>query len=195
MNQENCEDVWTTVRVVCGPPFEGVATMGRMTRVAQRRRRERADRGAAAVEFALVMPVLMLAVFGVLQYGLYFNDSMSTRQGVREAARMGVVRNFPTCGGATTDMDRLRCEAKNQINALTGTEYVKVVRPATWAKTKPLIVCALVKSDGGIGLLPMPNSGWITSSTQMSIEQDSTPLPTGSSTQDSLPAGAPAYPC
>ena len=92
-------------------------------------------------------------------------------------------------------MGRLRCQAQAQINALTGTEYVKVVSPMTWAKTQPLVVCALVKSNGAVGLLPMPNHGWISSTTQMSIEQDATPLPTGASTQDALPAGAPAYPC
>lgn len=155
----------------------------------------RRDDGAAAVEFALVMPILLLVVFGILQYGLYFSDSLDTRQGVREAARQGVVRNFPACGGASTDLDKLRCNAKQQISALTGTEYVKVVKPPTWQKAAPLTVCALVKTDGGVGLLPMPNGGWIKSTTQMSIEQDAAPLPTGNTNQDSLPAGAPAYPC
>ena len=158
-------------------------------------RRHRGAEGAAAVEFALVMPILMLVVFGILQYGLWFSDSLDTRQGVREAARQGVVRNFAACGTATTDMDKLRCNAKINISALTGEEYVKVVKPATWAKSEPLVVCALVKTAGGVGLLPMPGNGWITSRTQMSIEQDATPLPTGSTTQDTLPAGAPAYPC
>lgn len=153
------------------------------------------EHGAAAIEFALVMPVLFLAVFGIIQYGLFFNDSLNVRQGVREAVRMGVVRNFPACGGESTDTGKLRCQAKLQISALTGDEYVKVVRPTTWAKNNPLIVCALVKSDGAVGLLPMPNGGWISSTTQMSIEQDAAPLPTGGSTQDALPAGAPAYPC
>ncbi len=141
------------------------------------------------------MPILFLVMFGILQYGLYFNDSLNTRQGVREAARQGVVRNFTAPGCSGTDMEKLRCAAVQQIDALTGAEYVKVVRPATWARAQPLIVCALVKTDGGVGLLPMPNNGWIVSSTQMSIEQDATPLPTGTTTSDSLPAGAPAYPC
>lgn len=161
--------------------------------------RRRGTEGAAVVEFALVMPILFTVMFGILQYGLWFNDSLNARQGVREAARQGVVRTFPTgaqpCATEPTDMDKLRCSAKNQIGAITGTEYVKVVRPATWQKTAPLIVCTLVKSDGGVGLLPMPNGGWIASSTQMSIEQDATPLPTGATNQDTLPVGAPAYPC
>jgi len=52
----------------------------------------------------------------------------------------------------------------------------------------------MVNSDGGVGLLPMPNGGWIRAKTQMSIEQDATPLPTGASTSDALPAGV-TYPC
>lgn len=154
-----------------------------------RRSRSRGERGAAAVEFALVSTLLFTIMFGILQYGLYFNDALSTSQGVREGARQGVVRNFVACGGQATDTDKLRCETKRQINALTGTAYVRVIVPPQWKKTAPLVVCAMVKSDGAIGLLPMPNGGWITSSTQMSIEQDSAPLPTGTTVADPLPAG------
>ena len=149
----------------------------------------RAESGAAAVEFALVSTLLFTVMFGIMQYGLFFNDALSTRQGVREAVRQGVVRNFVACGTETTDAGKLKCEAKRQIDTLTGTKYVKVIMPSVWKKTAPLIVCAMVKSDGGIGLLPLPNGGWITSSTQMSIEQDATPLPTGTTVADALPAG------
>jgi hypothetical protein len=149
------------------------------------------ENGAAAVEFALVSGILFLVLFGILQYGLYFNDSLNTRQGVREGARQGVVRNFPSCGTATTDLDRLKCNTEHEIGALTGPTYVKVVTPAGgWAKAKPLTVCAMVKSDGALGLLPMPNDGWILSKTQMSIEQAATPLPTGTASADTLPSGA-----
>jgi hypothetical protein len=142
------------------------------------------------VEFALVSGVFFLVLFGIIQYGLYFNDSLNTRQGVREAARQGVVRNFPACGTAATDLDKLKCNAKAEIGALTGPAYVKVITPAGgWARAKPLIVCAMVRSDGGIGLLPMPDGGWITSKTQMSIEQATAPLPTGSASADTLPSG------
>jgi hypothetical protein len=47
----------------------------------------------------------------------------------------------------------------------------------------------MVKSDGALGLLPMPNGGWILSKTQMSIEQATTPLPTGFASADTLPTG------
>ena len=91
--------------------------------MSQLNREKNGERGAATVEFALVSSLLFLIMFGILQYGLYFNDALSARQGVREGARQGVVRNFtPLTGCATqpTDMDKLRCNTKQQIDALTG---------------------------------------------------------------------------
>ncbi|MEP6648334.1 MAG: LLM class flavin-dependent oxidoreductase [Lapillicoccus sp.] len=41
------------------------------------------------VEFALVIPLLMALVLGIIDYGLCFNDSISVRQGVREAGPEG----------------------------------------------------------------------------------------------------------
>lgn len=154
----------------------------------------RRHRGAAAVEFALVMPILFLIVFGILQYGLYFSDSLDTRQGVREGARMGVIGQFTSTGcTATGDLDKLACKTKNQISALTGDEYVKV-SASSWTKGTPLVVCALVKSEGGVGLLPMPNNGWIFSRTEMSIEK-ATPAPSPlTGTSGALPVGAPSWP-
>lgn len=158
----------------------------------------RDESGAAAVEFALVASILFTLVFGIIQYGFYFNDSLSVRQGVRDSARMGVVRNFAstdtTCSSQTTDMDKLRCITKLQIGNGTTDTYVKVLRPATWAKAQPLVVCAISKSTGSTGLLPMPDGGYVSSSTQMSIEQDTPPLPTGTTTSDTLPSGL-SYPC
>jgi hypothetical protein len=46
-------------------------------------RNSRSARGAAAVEMALVMPIFLLLVMGIIQYGLYF----SARQGGSDIAR------------------------------------------------------------------------------------------------------------
>jgi Flp pilus assembly protein TadG len=155
------------------------------------RRRVRSASGAAAVEFALVSGLLFLVLFGIIQYGLYFNDSLNARQGVREAARLGVVKNFSSGTGAT-DMAKLRDLTGKQVDALTGTTYVMVKPASPWKKGSALTVCAMVHSDGAVGLLPMPNGGWITSKTQMSIEQD-TPAATGSTQSDTLPTGSPGW--
>lgn len=146
------------------------------------------EHGAAALEFALVSTVFFTLVFGMLQYGLWFNDALNTRQGVREGARTGVVESFPACASASTNSARLICRTKDNIGAITGPAYVRVLAPEGWSTGKPLTVCAMVKSDGGVGLLPMPDGGWITSRTSMSIEQDSQAA-AWADAADTLPAG------
>lgn len=48
----------------------------------------RADRGAAAVEFALVLPLLLLIIFGIIDFGRAYNAQASLNSGVREGARV-----------------------------------------------------------------------------------------------------------
>jgi Flp pilus assembly protein TadG len=54
-----------------------------------RRLRERADCGAVALEFALILPLFLMLVFGVVTVGLAYNDKLSIANAVREAGRMG----------------------------------------------------------------------------------------------------------
>ncbi len=57
-----------------------------MTRRA-RRRRITSDRGAAAVEFALLLPMLLLIVFGIVDFGRAINAQITLTQAAREGAR------------------------------------------------------------------------------------------------------------
>lgn len=152
-------------------------------------RRSRHEGGAAAVEFALIAGFVMFPLlFAMIQYGLFFNDSLAVRQGVREAARQGVVKTFRSCGTATTDLDKLRCTTKSEVGGVFGGAPYVSVGFTTWAKGNALTVCALVKEDVVFGFLPMPDDGWIFSKTQLSIEQDT--APTGSAGADRpLPSG------
>jgi Flp pilus assembly protein TadG len=56
----------------------------------------REDRGAAAVEFALVVPFLLLIVFALIQYGLYFYSSQTGSNTVNVATRQLTVGNCDT---------------------------------------------------------------------------------------------------
>jgi len=56
----------------------------------------RADRGAAAVEFALVLPILLLLVFGIVDYGRAYNAKVTLTHAAREGARMLAVENAST---------------------------------------------------------------------------------------------------
>jgi hypothetical protein len=50
--------------------------------------------GAAAVEFALVLPLFLVLMFGVLEFGLLMYAKGIITQGSREGARYGVVYNL-----------------------------------------------------------------------------------------------------
>ena len=58
-----------------------------MDRRASRRRQAR-DRGATAVEFALLFPLLMLIVFGTIDFGRALNAQITLTQAAREGARL-----------------------------------------------------------------------------------------------------------
>ena len=49
------------------------------------------DRGAAAVEMALVMPLLILMVMGIIDFGRIFNGEIQLSQAAREGARIAAL--------------------------------------------------------------------------------------------------------
>ena len=57
--------------------------------------------GAAAVEFALLLPLLVLLLFGFIQFGTAFNTRIQATNAAREAARVAVtgVDDWDDVGG------------------------------------------------------------------------------------------------
>lgn len=55
----------------------------------------RNERGASAVEFAIVLPVLLLVVFGIIEMSLLLYDKAILTNGSREGARAGIVSQNP----------------------------------------------------------------------------------------------------
>lgn len=48
-------------------------------------------RGAALVEFAIVVPLLMLLLMGIMEFGMILHDYLSISQGAREGVREAAV--------------------------------------------------------------------------------------------------------
>ena len=49
------------------------------------------NRGQATAEFAIVVPILLLILLAIFQFGLAFNDYLSLTDAVREGARKAAV--------------------------------------------------------------------------------------------------------
>jgi Flp pilus assembly protein TadG len=62
-----------------------------MTLTTLRRKIIRNRRGQALVELALVVPVLLALVFGIVEFGRLFSAYMTIQHAAREGARLGVL--------------------------------------------------------------------------------------------------------
>lgn len=58
--------------------------------------RARGDDGAALIEFALVMPIFLLFLFGIIEFGSLFSQNLNLRHGAREGSRLVAVNYNPT---------------------------------------------------------------------------------------------------
>jgi len=85
-------------------------------------RRDR-EKGAAAVEFAIVLPLLVLLVFGIMEAGWLFAQINDIHHGAREGARLAAV-NYED--GVQSEMcDRMDlASASSPVVTLTATEDI-----------------------------------------------------------------------
>jgi Flp pilus assembly protein TadG len=65
-------------------------------------KRRNTDQGQAVVEFAVILPVLLLILFAILQFGVVFNDYIQVTAAAREGARKAAVsRSLGTSSAET----------------------------------------------------------------------------------------------
>lgn len=175
--------------------------------------RRRPDRGAAAVEFALVVPILFLILFGIIDYGLWFADSIAVRQSSAEGARRASAwpdgastppwGKTQTCGtwdsGTSPEIEALGCSIGQNTDTLSGPVYVRIrildsslssdaTGPDNWKAPNAVRICLLQDHQSVSGFIPLPGN-LVTSHVDMPIESITgrTLTPGG---QTNLPAGA-----
>jgi Flp pilus assembly protein TadG len=93
--------------------------------------RDRGQRGTAMVELAVVLPLFLLLIFGIMEVGWLFAQQVEVRNGAREGARIAAVSApdivdptySPSSGGAFTyhDVTQRTCDA---LDLSTGTVSV-----------------------------------------------------------------------
>jgi len=121
----------------------GAASNGR----AHRPRRGRTERAQSLVEFALVLPILLILVFGIIDFGMgirsYISLTNATREGARFAAVGNVAGAYPTdCDGATSTTVIGRVCVSIEGLDLTQVQVVSVSYPDGEAPGNSVIVAA-----------------------------------------------------
>lgn len=131
--------------------------------------------GAAAVEFALVVPVLLVLLFGTMQYGFYFFSLQAGNSAVREGARRAAVGDLSTCAPFTAYVrDRVgqsnfgnpvtvtRSYTKGTGNTGAGVEVGDVVRVSVTFRSL----------DMNVPLVPVPgDDALVTTSADTRVER------------------------
>lgn len=71
-----------------------------------------AERGASAVEFAIVASLLFMILFGIAQFGIAFNRYQGLQAGAREGARLA---SLPA-----TTIDQIRDRVRDSVSIIDG---------------------------------------------------------------------------
>jgi Flp pilus assembly protein TadG len=113
-----------------------------------RRIRERQE-GQAMVEFALVIPLLLLLIFGIIQFGILFNNYLTLTDAVRVGARQAAVSRDMADPVAVTKTRLERAAAGLDKTKLTITvdPYNPEDDTATWAQGGDVTVKATYPFD------------------------------------------------
>lgn len=122
------------------------------------RGRQEADRGASLVEFALIVPVFVMLLFGMITAGLALNEKQqmthATREGARYAATVPSGQTFasPVTGWADAVERVLR---ERSVDTLGSAEDVCVsLVEGSYGSAFPLKVIKTNRDDGISACLP-----------------------------------------
>jgi Flp pilus assembly protein TadG len=97
------------------------------------------QRGQTMVEFALCLPVMALLLFGVIQFGIVFNNYVTLTDAVRAGARKAAVsRNL----GAASAVAATQLAVRDSAADLDKTKLPDATVSGTFQHADPVTVCA-----------------------------------------------------
>lgn len=132
--------------------------------------RQRSERGAVAVEFALVFPLVAAAMFGIIQYGVYFWGRSTAAASARESARQMAVGTSWTCSQAQA-VNKAKAAGRNVVVTY------RYLNATNTAKVGDLVEVTVSANTLSPNLLPVPNGGAISEVATARVENiPSSPL-------------------
>lgn len=89
--------------------------------MAGKRKWQNQERGASAVEFAFVLPVLLLILFGIIEFGLLLYNKQVITNASREGSRAGIVVSRLACTGAPSIQEVISNYSDNRLVSFSTT--------------------------------------------------------------------------
>lgn len=133
-------------------------------RLLPHRCRSRDERGAAALEFALVYPVVLLVVLGIVQYGYHYWALSTASAAAREAARQAVVGTDWTCVEA-------QAREKASVPAVGGrAPQVTLAYDGAAPEVGEILEVTVSFDSLDIGILPLPGGGAVSETATARVE-------------------------
>ena len=123
------------------------------------------ERGQTMVEFALVLPLMALLLFGVIQFGILFNNYVTLTDAVRAGVRKAAVSRPLGSGAIGAAQQAVRDSAAD----LDQTKLPDPSVTSTWEHGDPVSVCATYPYDVKL-LNVVVASGNLKSCTQERVE-------------------------
>jgi Flp pilus assembly protein TadG len=119
------------------------------------------DRGAAAVELALVLPVLLLMLFGVIDFGRMLNTQLRLTEAAREGARAAALRQPATTRvqAATSGLTGVTADVTTCPTNAVATQDAVVTVNYNFQFVTPLAAIAGVFGSGPDETFPMDARG------------------------------------
>lgn len=131
------------------------------------------ERGAALVEFAVLAPLLILLILGIVEFGWKFGQFNDVRHGAREGGRYAAVDGDGTGNAA---IHTRVCEAMDGLSAGITSLTVELTRDASASVGDPgtIRVEATVSSLSNIPLISQFLPSTLASEVEFRIEQPPT---------------------
>jgi Flp pilus assembly protein TadG len=115
------------------------------------------DRGAAAVEFALLVPILLLLVFGIVDFARGFSAQLTVTHAAREGVRVQAL------GGTAGEVSTATQSAATPLTVTVGTGACTQGQPTTVTATTQFTYITPLSNFmimfGGSGVLPTQLTG------------------------------------
>jgi Flp pilus assembly protein TadG len=132
--------------------------VGVVATAASRPRRRSAQDGAAAVEFALLAPLLMLLVLGVINFGIAFNVQETLTQAAREGVR-GLALQTPSYNVSATTKNAATGMTPSSLTVTSGIQMSATGPDVTGTCATAGAVNAWVKVTKSYSFTGMPFIG------------------------------------